>query len=72
MGFYNRNKLSVNPNMRFDISIASSGEKGGEDVEVYRCVLVGLEVLNNSTREGATSNISYNYMMSLIGVEKKK
>ena len=72
LDFYNRNKLSANPSARFDVAIASSEPDGDQDTATYRCVVVGLDIINNAAREGATSNIAYNYMLTMIGVKKNK
>ena len=65
LDFYRTNKISANPDNRVDVSIS----KGKRTAPVsFRCVIVGLDAVNQSTGDGI-SNLAYSYTMQLIGVE---
>ncbi len=66
LNFYKDNRVSTNINNRVDISIATGKN---EPAVSFRCIITGLDVQNNASNDG-TSNVYYEYGMSLIGVDR--
>ena len=68
MDFYQQNKVSANPDVRFDIAIAN-GPK--QPAQCFRCVIVQLTVFNSNQNGQGTVHRMYDYTMSLVGVNKQ-
>lgn len=68
LDFYQENKVSANPHVRFDISIASGAK---QPAQAFRCVIVQLNVVNSNQNGQGTVHRMYDYTLSLVGVNKQ-
>lgn len=68
LDFYQKYKVSSDPNVRFDISIASGAK---QPAQAFRCVIVQLDVVNSNQNGQGTVHRMYDYTLSLVGVNKQ-